>query len=357
MDAKCLEGKTAAILVADNFHVLETFYPYFRLKEEGAAVLFVGAQAGTVYKDSGGEPVTATLSVEEALALSFDLIHCPGGFAPLTLRANPAMLELARNHFEKGGLFATICHGGSFLVSMGILRGKRATCYKTLRDDLVNAGAEHLDDAPIIDGNLITGRTPADLPGYMEAVIAVMKGGQLPESDLTGKKAAILVERRYQVHEVWYAYFRLKSKHIDTTVVGPDDEETIFSRYSQYPLTPDLTISSAVSDLYNAVVVTGDWASDRMRIEAPFVDFIRKHYDAGKIVASMAEGHSVLVSAGLLPGRKVASIPEMRPDVENAGATWISPVTAVDGNLVTGGSTSNLPMFLPELIKAIEQLR
>jgi protease I len=354
MGPKGLEGRTAAILVADNFHVLETFYPYFRLKEEGAGVFFVGAQAGAVYKDSGGEPVTANLSVEEALSVKFDLIHCPGGFAPLTMRANPAMLELARNHFERGGLFATICHGGSFLVSMGILKGKRATCYKTLKDDLVNAGAEYIDDAPVIDGNLVTGRTPADLPVFMEAVVAAMKGEQRSETDRAGRTAAVLVESRYQVHEAWYSYFRLKSKHVETVFIGPDDEKTVFSRYSKYPLTPDLTISSAASDLYDAVVVTGDWASDKMRIEPPFLDFLKKHHRAGKIVASIAEGHSVLISADLLSGRNVASLQEMRPDVENAGATWVGPATAVDGHLVTAGGTLNLPRFLPELIRRME---
>jgi protease I len=354
MDPKGLEGKTVAILVADNFHVLETFYPYFRLKEEEAGVFFVGAQAGAVYEDSGGEPLAANLSVEEALSIKFDLIHCPGGFAPLAMRANPAMLELARNHFERGGLLTTICHGGSFLVSMGILKGKKATCYKTLRDDLVNAGAEYIDDAPIIDGNLITGRTPADLPVFMEAIVAAMKGGQQSPTDLAGKTAAVLVESRYQVHEAWYSYFRLKSKHVSTVFIGPDDEETVFSRYSKYPLTPDLTISSAASSLYDAVVVTGDWASDKMRIEPPFLNFLKKHYRAGKIVASIAEGHSVLISTDLLSSRNVASLPEMRPDVENAGATWVGPATAVDGNLVTAGATSNLPEFLPELIRKME---
>jgi protease I len=354
MGQETLEGKTVAILVADNFHVHEAFYPYFRLKEEGAGVLFVGAQAGAVYRDSGGEPVTASLSVEEALCVKFDLIHCPGGFAPLAMRANPAMLELARNHFEGGGLFTTICHGASFMVSMGILKGKKATCYKTLKDDLVNAGAEYIDDAPVIDGNLITGRTPADLPVFMEAVVAAMKGGQQSETDLAGKRAAVLVESRYQVHQVWYSYFRLRSRHIDAVFIGPDDAEIVFSRYSEYPLTPDSTISSVASSLYDAVVVTGDWAADRMRIEPGFLDFLRKHHSAGKIVASIAEGHSVLVSAGLLSGRNVASLPEMRPDVENAGATWAGPVTAVDGNVATAGSTCTLPKFLPEIIRKME---
>jgi protease I len=351
MDTRGLAGRTAAILVADNFHVLESFYPYFRLREEGANVFFVGAQSGAVYTDSGGEPVTANLSAEEALAMKFDLIHCPGGFAPLSMRGNPAMLTLARNHFERGGLFAAICHAGSFLVSMGILRGRQATCYKTLKDDLVNAGARYVDDAPVVDGNLITARTPADLPAFMEAVVAAMEGARPSQTDLAGTKAVILVESRYQIHQVWYSYFRLKSKQVDTVLIGPDDEKTILSRYSKYSLTPDLTISSVPSALYDAVVVTGDWAADKMRIEAPFLDFVRKHHGANKIVASIAEGHSVLISAGLVTGKNVAALAEMRPDVENAGAKWEGPATAVDGNLVTAGSTSDLSEFLSVLIR------
>jgi len=346
--------KTAAILVADNFHVLETFYPFFRLKEEGVGVFFVGAQAGAVYRDAGGEPTTANLSAEEALSVEFDLVLCPGGFAPLALRADPVMLEFARSHFQGGRLFAAICHGGSFLVSMGILKGKRATCYKTLRDDLINAGAEYVDTAPVVDGNLITARVPADLPVFMEAVVAAMKGEQSDETTLTGKTAAVLVESRYQVHQAWYSYLRLKSKRVATVFVGPDDEMTLFSRYSKYSLSPDLTISSAASTLYDAIVVTGDWAADKMRIGAPFLDLLKKHDAANRIVASIAEGHSVLMSAGLLAGRRVASLPEMRPDVENAGATWVDSTATVDNNLVTAGGTSNLPQFLAELVRGLE---
>ncbi len=354
MDRKDLFGKTAAILVADHFHVLETFYPFFRLKEGGADVCFVGANAGATFHDAGGEPVTADISAAEALSREFDLILCPGGFAPLALRANPAMLRLSRNHFAQGRVFATLCHGGSFLVSMGILEGRRATCYRSLRDDLVNAGAEYVDDAPTVDGNLVTARTPADLPSFMEAVISVMKGVRLPKADLSGKTAAVLVENRYDVHEAWYSYFRLTSKNVATVFVGPDDERTVFSRLGKYPLTPDLAVSSASDNLFDAIVVTGDWASDKMRMEVPFLDLLRVHQRAGKVVGSIAEGHSVLVSAGLLRDRKISAVPSMRADIENAGAQWVNSTLAVDGNLVTAGSACNLPEFLSRLIRTIE---
>jgi protease I len=350
MDQRRLEGRVAAILVADHFHVLETYYPYYRLKAEGAVVFFVGAQDGAVYRDSGGEPVTVDLSVDEALALEFDLIHCPGGFAPLAMRADPVMLTLARNHFASGRLFTTICHGASFLVSMGILKGKKATCYKSLMDDLVNAGADYVDDAPIVDGNLITARTPADLPAFMEAVVDALTVHREGDADLAGKTAAVLVERRYQVHEAWYSYFRLWSEHVDTVFIGPDEGETVFSRCSGYPLTPDLAISSVGNKLYDVVVVTGDWAADRMRMDSGFLNLLRRHHSSGRIIASMAEAHSVLISAGLLSGRRVAASMEMRPDVENAGASWVDSTTAVDGNLVTGDCTANLPAFLSQLI-------
>ncbi|MFB0516203.1 MAG: type 1 glutamine amidotransferase domain-containing protein, partial [Candidatus Neomarinimicrobiota bacterium] len=215
-----LVGKKAAILVADNFQIHEAYYPYFRLKEAGAEVFFVGDEAGRIYTDYNGEPLVSDVSVQTALTQEFDFIHCPGGFAPLKLRANPLMLELAGNHFNAGKLFGAICHGGSFLVAMGVLKGRRATGYHTLKDDLINAGADYIDDAPIVDGNLITARIPQDLPAFMEAVVRYLENGYEaaaaePQSlSLEGTTIGILVEHRYQAHQVWYPYFRLKGEGV-----------------------------------------------------------------------------------------------------------------------------------------------
>jgi protease I len=99
----------------------------------------------------------------------------PGGFAPDRLRRYPAVLNLVRGIFEKGGVVASICHGAWVLISAGIIKGKRATCVSAIKDDLINAGATYLDQEVVVDGNLVTSRTPRDLPAYLPAIITALK--------------------------------------------------------------------------------------------------------------------------------------------------------------------------------------
>jgi len=99
----------------------------------------------------------------------------PGGFAPDRLRRYPAILSIVRGVFEKGGLVSSICHGSWVLISAGIMKGKRATCVSAIKDDLINAGAIYLDQEVVVDGNLVTSRTPQDLPAYLRAIITALQ--------------------------------------------------------------------------------------------------------------------------------------------------------------------------------------
>jgi len=169
-----LKGKKIAILVEDSYEDLELWYPYYRLMEEGAEVKLIGPEA-KVYKSKHGYPAEANLSAAEAKADDFQGIIVPGGYAPDKLRRYPKILDLVREIFENGGIVASICHGPWVLISTNILKGKKTTGFNSIKDDLVNAGAIYLDKEVVVDNNLITSRSPLDLPAFLPAIIAALK--------------------------------------------------------------------------------------------------------------------------------------------------------------------------------------
>lgn len=169
-----LKGKRIAILAEDMYEELELWYPYYRLVEEGAEVKIIGPEVKN-YHSKHGYPVQADLSADKVKADDFDGVVVPGGFAPDRLRRYSAVLNLVRGVFEKDGVVTSICHGAWVLISAGIMKGKRATCVSAIKDDLINAGAIYLNQEVVVDGNLVTSRTPQDLPSFLPAIITAFK--------------------------------------------------------------------------------------------------------------------------------------------------------------------------------------
>jgi protease I len=107
-------------------------------------------------------------------ARSFHAMIIPGGFAPDRLRRHHVVTELVKKVFDSGKVVASICHGPSVLISANVLRGRKVTCFFSIRDDVINAGAMYFDEEVVVDGNLITSRTPADLPAFMREVLIAL---------------------------------------------------------------------------------------------------------------------------------------------------------------------------------------
>lgn len=161
----------AAVLIEDHYQVLEAWYPYLRLREEGIETVFVGTGHKPEYSSKEGYPAPEEMAIDSARVSDFDIVVVPGGYAPDVLRRSSAVNRFVREMCEAGKLVAAICHAGSVLVSAGILKGRTVTCFESVKDDVVNAGARYRDQEVVIDNNLITSRNPYDLPAFCRAIV------------------------------------------------------------------------------------------------------------------------------------------------------------------------------------------
>ena len=158
-----LKGKRVAVLTEEKYEDLELWYPVLRLQEAGAEVVLVGAKADHVYGSKHGYPAKSERAVSEIKAESFDGCVVPGGFSPDYMRRDPAFREFVREMVDEDKPVAAICHGPWMLCSAKVLKGRRATSFFSIRDDMENAGAEWVDQEVVVDGPIITSRTPKDL--------------------------------------------------------------------------------------------------------------------------------------------------------------------------------------------------
>ena len=163
--------KKIAILVEEQYQVLEVWYPLLRLREAGIEVKVIGTGTKEVYPSKEGYPVKVDASIKDVKAGDFDGVIIPGGWAPDFLRRHEAIVDFVKKMFVDGKVVASICHGGWLLVSAGILKDKTATCFFAIKDDMIAAGAKYIDKEVAVDGKLITARKPDDLPAFMVEII------------------------------------------------------------------------------------------------------------------------------------------------------------------------------------------
>jgi protease I len=169
-----LEGKRVAVLAENMYQELELWYPLLRLREAGAETFVVGTGTADTYTSKAGYPVQVDVIADEVKADDIDAVVIPGGYAPDLMRRSPAMVNLVREASAQGKVVAAICHAGWMLASADVVKGKKATCFFAIKDDLINAGATYVDAEVVRDGNLVTSRVPSDLPAFCRTIIGAL---------------------------------------------------------------------------------------------------------------------------------------------------------------------------------------
>ena len=169
-----IRGKRVAVLVEKFYEDLELWYPVYRLREAGCDVKIVGPKAGETYASKHGYPAKADTAAADVSASDFDAVIIPGGYSPDHMRRCKPMVDLVTESARQGKVLAAICHGPWMLCSARCIQGKKVTGFMSVRDDLENAGGKWVDEACARDGNVITSRTPDDLPAFMQGIFAAL---------------------------------------------------------------------------------------------------------------------------------------------------------------------------------------
>jgi protease I len=174
-----IDRASILIIATDRFEESELFGPKEMLEERGAQVALASLDRtpiqATVHDDPG-RTIRPDLTVDEVAVGDYDAVILPGGLGnPDRLRREAKVITIIRAFAEAGKPVASICHGPWLLVEADLLRGRKATAYRSIWTDLRNAGATVVDEAAVTDGNIVTSRKPADVPDFVEAVIALVE--------------------------------------------------------------------------------------------------------------------------------------------------------------------------------------
>lgn len=165
-----------AVIIDEMFEDSEFRIPYDRVKEAGHEPLIIGLQKSKKLQGKKGkETITTEASIDEVTPDQFDALVIPGGYSPDKIRLSKGMVELTRAIHDAGKPVAAICHAGWMLAEAGIARGRTVTSWPSIKTDLVNAGAEWVDQEVVEDGNLITSRKPDDLEAFSKALLAQLE--------------------------------------------------------------------------------------------------------------------------------------------------------------------------------------
>ncbi|HDZ15732.1 hypothetical protein LCGC14_1645590 [marine sediment metagenome] len=177
-----LENKNIAILATDGFEKSELFEPLEKLKAEGATVHIVSPELGSIKSwdvDDWGETVEVDKKLSEVKADDYHSLVLPGGVInPDKLRINDTALDFIRAFFKAGKPVAAICHAPWLLISAGVIENRKVTSFKSIKQDVINAGAKWMDKEVVCDQALVTSRNPDDLPAFIDKIIEEIREGK-----------------------------------------------------------------------------------------------------------------------------------------------------------------------------------
>lgn len=161
---------TIAVIITNMFEDSEYTEPVKAFLRAGHRIVHVGLTAGQTVKGmKKGTPVVIDEAVKDLRVRGFDALLIPGGYSPDGLRGDAEAVRFTREFVESGKPVFSICHGPQLLISARILKGKKITGWKSIKEDLINAGAEYRDEEVVEDGNILSSRSPADLPAFIQA--------------------------------------------------------------------------------------------------------------------------------------------------------------------------------------------
>lgn len=179
-----LDGRKIAILATNGFEQDELAVPLRKLGEAGAAVEIVSPESGEIrcwkYTDWGDSfPVDRKLS--DAHSKDYDALVLPGGqINPDLLRVRPEVIEFVQEFYNQGKTIAAVCHAPWLLIEAGLVKGRRATSYRSVSTDMKNAGAQWVDEPVVIDDGIVTSRKPDDLNDFVDGIIHEIQAGEHP---------------------------------------------------------------------------------------------------------------------------------------------------------------------------------
>lgn len=167
--------KTVLILVHELYEDLELWYPKLRLEEAGFKTVIAGAEAKKTYTGKHGYPCQSEMTYDQVLTAPFSALVIPGGFAPDKMRRYPKVLSIVQEMDQAKKPIGFICHAGWVPISAKILKNRHVTGFSSIKDDLENAGALYTDQSVVVDQNLVSSRTPSDLPDFCKALLHLLK--------------------------------------------------------------------------------------------------------------------------------------------------------------------------------------
>jgi len=179
-----------------------------------------------------------------------------------------------------------------------------------------------------------------------------VRQGKETESMLDGKRIAILAEEGFEDSELIEPMRALKDAGARVLIVGSGSQETYRGKRGSATVKVDATADNVKAEDFDAVIVPGGYAPDKMRLHQSMVDLVRQAHDLGKVVAAICHGPQLLISAEIVKGRRVTSWPSIAVDLRNAGADWVDAPVVQDGNIITSRKPADLPRFNKAIIEA-----
>ncbi|HEY63294.1 MAG TPA: DJ-1/PfpI/YhbO family deglycase/protease [Caldilineae bacterium] len=351
-----LEGLKVAVLLERGVNEIEFHYSRLRLREAGAEVLLVGNDR----LDYTGEDHTrlhADVTIDQVDAADFDGVVVPGGLAPEKLRQNPQVVRFVRELYDRGKICAAICHGQQVFISAGLLRGRRVVSAWSMVDDMVFAGAEHVEDVHAVrDGTLVTARYPQDLPAFFHLVLeafAETEGRSLPldyGQRLWDRRFGIIAERATDATQLFYARYRIEEEGGTVLLLGREANAEVqlgsptWEWAEHGPTTKiDRSLDDVEAAQFDGLIIPGGLGTWLIRGHRGLQKLVREMDVAHKPIAAIERGPKVLLSAGILTGRTVTCSGEMRDDLIAAGLSYCDEPIVRDEYLLFCQGTEALP--------------